>query len=309
MSNDLKTNDQDEVKDENVGEAWYDHHNKRMDEVRIKSLRNQMENLKTLGYSEGAIKRIFSLNNIPYEEPAPPIDLRQETAETLEPRNFASTVGVNVQLADPEKIVKFQEELNLAILNLETQPAHEAGEEIEESEPLILDSAVDGVMREDIRQMQLQQLGEVPPPPPNFEAFGAVGKQLAESFTEVVNKVINFIGSMNMDLDPGRYEDEHLWTDEEVERQEQFAKVCLEAEKLFMTKNREYGNSIKYTGAVGSLVAMTGDMGKLRHILLHRLDELDLVDLANVRDKFIDVLVQAVIGIMMLDNDNIMGEE
>ena len=98
-------------------------------------------------------------------------------------------------------------------------------------------------------------------------------------------------------------------TDQEQTNYGMFRTICEAALTLFMHKNREYGNSIVRTGAIGSIVAMTGDIAKLRTLVLHNLDDLESVDADNVKDKLVDVLVQAVIGVMMIENGNWLGTE
>lgn len=98
-------------------------------------------------------------------------------------------------------------------------------------------------------------------------------------------------------------------TDQEQMNYGMFRTICEAALTLFMHKNREYGNSIVRTGAIGSIVAMTGDIAKLRTLVLHNLNDLESVDADNVKDKLVDVLVQAVIGIMMIENGNWLGTE
>lgn len=147
------------------------------------------------------------------------------------------------------------------------------------------------------------------PVKPNFEKAGAevaqavlnlqsmiasIGKGYAEKMTE----------GMQQNEEPGT-----IWTEAELERQERFMQVCEQACALFMVKNREYRNAIKHTGAVGSAIVMTGDIAKLRSLLLYKLGDIQMIDTENASDKFQDVLVQAVIGIMMLEDGNILGED
>lgn len=265
MNNELEVNDKGEVLDPDKVDAI-------MQARRNQSLIAQVAHLRSLGYTEESIGKIFELNDVKYE-PGLPVDLRQETAESLKPQSVPRT------------------------------------------------NSADEDMREEVRNLQLRALGEdmqaanqvgVTISQFDFAAAANLGNQLANDFAKIVNDTIGAIQGWKMNAEGSEKvldEDEAIYTDEEMERQEQFAKVCLEAEDLFMRKNREYGNAIKYTGAVGCVTVMTGDIAKLRNLLLYKLEDLDLVDFANVRDKFMDVLVQAVIGIMMLDNDNVMGEE
>lgn len=89
---------------------------------------------------------------------------------------------------------------------------------------------------------------------------------------------------------------------------EQVAKVLTEAETLFLLKNAEYGNAIEDTGVIGAVVALTGDVGRLRNLVLQS-GTTGRHAVQNVRDKLLDVLVQAAIGIMMLDSENFEGKE
>lgn len=83
--------------------------------------------------------------------------------------------------------------------------------------------------------------------------------------------------------------------------------ILQDALELFLRKNAEYGNAIEYTGLLGSIVAMTGDIARLRVMVLHRSGDLPLIEFGNVQDKLLDILVQAAIGIMMLQKDNLTG--
>lgn len=94
---------------------------------------------------------------------------------------------------------------------------------------------------------------------------------------------------------------------EEIPWQYEVQSVLSEAASLFLRKNKEYGNAFVSTGALGSAVALTGDVARLRVMLIHTGGLVTERELANVRDKFIDVLVQAAMGVMMIDAKNIVG--
>lgn len=83
--------------------------------------------------------------------------------------------------------------------------------------------------------------------------------------------------------------------------------VLEQAFQMFLEKNEQYGNAIEYTGVLGAVVAMTGDIARLRVMTLQRSEEPDLPEMLNIRDKLLDILVQAAIGILMLDKDNLKG--
>jgi hypothetical protein len=77
------------------------------------------------------------------------------------------------------------------------------------------------------------------------------------------------------------------------------------AMKLFAVKNAQYGNAIEQTGVLGAIVALTGDVARLRVLALQNTGEWDE---GNIRDKLLDVLVQAAIGVMMVDSKNWRGK-
>ncbi len=95
--------------------------------------------------------------------------------------------------------------------------------------------------------------------------------------------------------------------DEEGEYDQEVLEIIERAMTLFVCKNAEYGNSIVRTGVMGSVVAMTGDIARLRAMVLRSQGR--VLDLSNTRDKLLDILVQAAIGILMLDRGNIVGED
>lgn len=83
--------------------------------------------------------------------------------------------------------------------------------------------------------------------------------------------------------------------------------ILEQAFQMFLEKNKQYGNAIEYTGVLGAVVAMTGDIARLRVMTLQRSGEPNLSEMLNIRDKLLDILVQAAIGILMLDKDNLKG--
>jgi hypothetical protein len=87
----------------------------------------------------------------------------------------------------------------------------------------------------------------------------------------------------------------------------EMAAVLQQAKQLFLRKNKEYGNAIEYTGVLGAVVAMSGDISRLRNMTMRSNDGMETIEL-NVRDKLVDILVQAAIGIMMLDRKNFRGK-
>lgn len=82
-----------------------------------------------------------------------------------------------------------------------------------------------------------------------------------------------------------------------------FGGVVADSIPFFARKNKEYGNAIESTGVRGSVVALTGDVARLRVMLKE-----PVLDIDNIRDKLQDVLVQAGIGIVLLDTGNVDGK-
>ena len=76
---------------------------------------------------------------------------------------------------------------------------------------------------------------------------------------------------------------------------------------LFQKKNTQYDNAIEFTGVLGAVVAMTGDIARLRKMIL-RSQNHGREEASNVQDKLIDIAVQSIIGIMMLQKGNWEGK-
>ena len=75
---------------------------------------------------------------------------------------------------------------------------------------------------------------------------------------------------------------------------------------LFERKNKEYGDAISETGVLGACVALAGDVGKLRTMVIRNPTHGTDVA-ANVEDKLRDIAVQALIGLVMLTEGNYDG--
>jgi len=83
--------------------------------------------------------------------------------------------------------------------------------------------------------------------------------------------------------------------------------ILDDAMLLFERKNKEYGNAIDDTGVLGAVVALAGDVGRLRVLVLQDRSH-GRAAAPNVRDKLVDILIQAAIGIYELDKGNWEGE-
>lgn len=84
--------------------------------------------------------------------------------------------------------------------------------------------------------------------------------------------------------------------------------VFQQASQLFFRKNVEYENAISKTGVLGAVVALTGDCARARSMVLRSADHgRGCAD--NLQDKLQDILLQAAIGILMLESDNWEGKD
>lgn len=72
---------------------------------------------------------------------------------------------------------------------------------------------------------------------------------------------------------------------------------------LFRRKNAEYDDAIEDTGVLGAVTALAGDVGKLRTLVVKNPTHGQNCG-GNVKDKLRDVAVQAIIGIMMAEEEN-----
>lgn len=159
--------------------------------------------------------------------------------------------------------------------------------------PSVLTATLQTAIRpEDVPSQPSLPLGEefrVEPFPSGSEFMGAIEEAMKRLGLDIAT-------SMGLEElpDPKPYEVE-------------ISMVLEQAFQMFLEKNEQYGNAIEYTGVLGAVVAMTGDIARLRVMTLQRSEEPDLPEMLNIRDKLLDILVQAAIGILMLDKDNLKG--
>lgn len=93
----------------------------------------------------------------------------------------------------------------------------------------------------------------------------------------------------------------------EAQALDQFLMMCTECQTVFANKNFQYGNSIQDTGAVGAVVTLIGDTARLRNIVLGNID-LSKVDWEKSREVLLDIHNYAAIAMMMIDNNNLIGD-
>lgn len=97
--------------------------------------------------------------------------------------------------------------------------------------------------------------------------------------------------------------------DSEALAVKKFIHACMECQTVFVQKNFQYGNSIADTGAIGAIVTLIGDTARVRKLVLdkQRID-INEVDWEKVREVLLDIHNYATIGMMMIDDNNLTGE-
>lgn len=94
----------------------------------------------------------------------------------------------------------------------------------------------------------------------------------------------------------------------QMDREQEIKFIIQRALNLFRVKNKQYGNAIDRTGVIGSVTALSGDIARLRQMVI-RNPQHGQQDPENVNDKLLDILVQAAIGMLMIQEDNWLGED
>ena len=92
-----------------------------------------------------------------------------------------------------------------------------------------------------------------------------------------------------------------------MSRIEQFEDKCCECEELFLEKNVQYGDAITETGVLGAAVEFVGITGRLKNLVINSGDGGKAADRKALRDILIDAHNYAIIGLMMLDEENFTG--
>lgn len=84
------------------------------------------------------------------------------------------------------------------------------------------------------------------------------------------------------------------------------ATICLDADEVLAIKNQQYGNSIEWTGVLGAVVEIVAKTARLLTLVL-RSPEHGRQDASAVRDSLLDLHNYAVIGLLMLEQNNWEG--
>ncbi len=84
------------------------------------------------------------------------------------------------------------------------------------------------------------------------------------------------------------------------------ALICLDADEVLELKNKQYGNSIEWTGVLGAVVEIVAKTARLLTLVL-RNPEHGRQDAGAVRDSLLDLHNYAVIGLLMLEQRNWEG--
>ena len=94
----------------------------------------------------------------------------------------------------------------------------------------------------------------------------------------------------------------------ELPRTMQYDNAVDEAKKLFLQRNKEYGDAFEECGLLGSVIELTTCVARLKQLVIRNPD-LAVEDAwkDQVRDKLLDTLNYAVISLMLLDEWNLRG--
>lgn len=88
-----------------------------------------------------------------------------------------------------------------------------------------------------------------------------------------------------------------------MNRHEQMIKVQKEGLELFIKKNKDYGDAFAKYGVIGVLMRIED---KIQRSMSITKNGVNLVEDENIRDTLIDLHNYAAMGIMLLDDKNIV---
>lgn len=94
----------------------------------------------------------------------------------------------------------------------------------------------------------------------------------------------------------------------EAQQLDHFEKLCDGARELFIEKNREYGDSIRFGGVLSACYNIVGAAMRLPKLVFQSPDHGRSAH-EKVRDILRDIHNYAVIGLIYMDNDNWLGDE
>ena len=83
-----------------------------------------------------------------------------------------------------------------------------------------------------------------------------------------------------------------------MNRASQLSKIQEEAFKLFLKKNKDYGDAFATYGTVGIIVRLGDKISRLSSVTRNGIN---LVDSESLRDTLIDIHNYAAMGIMLID--------
>jgi hypothetical protein len=88
---------------------------------------------------------------------------------------------------------------------------------------------------------------------------------------------------------------------------EQLHHILDVAVAVFVIKNNQYGNGIRYTGLLGSAVEVFGAAMRIPFLIIRASDH-GLTNKRKIRGILGDILIYTAISIMHIDNNNWEGE-
>lgn len=93
-----------------------------------------------------------------------------------------------------------------------------------------------------------------------------------------------------------------------VNRAKQFDQQVSWAREVFLSKNEEYGDSIRFGGVLSACYNIVGAAMRLMRLVFHTEDHGQRKK-EIVRGIIVDILNYAAIGLIFIDEDNWLGTE
>ncbi len=91
-------------------------------------------------------------------------------------------------------------------------------------------------------------------------------------------------------------------------RSEQYSRICENGKALFLQKNRFYHEAFRRMGLMGTITDINGIASKLQN-MLYRFMFTGEIDLVKMRSVLQDLHNYAIIGIMNVEDRNLLGIE
>jgi len=92
-----------------------------------------------------------------------------------------------------------------------------------------------------------------------------------------------------------------------IDRLGKFLSICEFAARVFTIKNHEYGDAIRWGGVKGAVYELIGGVSRLHHLVNKTRPTNQEAWKESVADTMLDTLNYAVIGSLLLSDDNIDG--